>query len=199
MTWAWPWPGWWWRCGGGAAGSQPNRSTDRAPTALKTSLTWEPVSGFEPLACRLQEVRPSALSARPARIPQTGAAMALISPGFTSKPVHEPVHDSHSDRRMLTTERYRGELRRPHRSGMDDGSGASAEPGTESRSFTAVGIGLAARQGAGRLVVHELMAQAPAGLGPIPRTTFAALKPLRLGQYSGSWSRPGAFSGWRRW
>jgi hypothetical protein len=26
----------------------------------KPSLTWEPVSGFEPLACRLQEVRPCA-------------------------------------------------------------------------------------------------------------------------------------------
>ncbi len=52
----------------------------------------EPVSGFEPLACRLQEARPSARSARPARIPQAGAAMALISPGSIRKPVHEPVH-----------------------------------------------------------------------------------------------------------
>ena len=50
--------------------------------------------GSESITCRLQEVWPSARSARPAPIPQTGAAMALISPGSTSKPVHEPVHGS---------------------------------------------------------------------------------------------------------
>jgi len=69
------------------------RSTERALAGPKPYLNWEPVSGFEPLACRLQEVWPSARSARPARIPQTGAAMTLISPGSTTRPVHEPVHD----------------------------------------------------------------------------------------------------------
>jgi hypothetical protein len=43
---------------------------DRAAYNL---LTWEPVSGFEPLTCRLQEVRPYALSV-------LTAAMAQVIP-----------------------------------------------------------------------------------------------------------------------
>ena len=31
------------------------RSTDRAARRSNTPLTWEPVSGFEPLTCRLQD------------------------------------------------------------------------------------------------------------------------------------------------
>jgi hypothetical protein len=34
-----------------------NRSTQRDYEAAICTLTWEPVSGFEPLACRLQEAR----------------------------------------------------------------------------------------------------------------------------------------------
>jgi hypothetical protein len=68
-----------------------------APLTLQSVLEtagWEPVSGFEPLACRLQVAWPRAPGALPARMPQTLAAMALISPASASKPVHEPVHDS---------------------------------------------------------------------------------------------------------
>ena len=32
-----------------------NRSTQRGCDATITILTWEPVSGFEPLTCRLQD------------------------------------------------------------------------------------------------------------------------------------------------
>src|SRR5689334_3505220 len=43
-------------------------------------LTWEPVSGFEPLTCRLQEIRPRppcALAARMARVIALTAPTAL--------------------------------------------------------------------------------------------------------------------------
>ena len=41
-----------------AAPARNVRSTSRDKQRPLTLLTWEPVSGFEPLACRLQEVRP---------------------------------------------------------------------------------------------------------------------------------------------
>jgi len=34
------------------------------------------------------------------------ALMALAALGLTEAPVHEPVHDHHSERLMSTTERY---------------------------------------------------------------------------------------------
>jgi len=34
------------------------------------------------------------------------ALMALAALGLTEAPVHEPVHDHHSERPMSTTERY---------------------------------------------------------------------------------------------
>jgi hypothetical protein len=55
-------------------------------------LIWEPVSGFEPLTCRLQEVRPSAPRALPAPIAQPGARMALSSLDFSGWTFHDPFH-----------------------------------------------------------------------------------------------------------
>jgi hypothetical protein len=45
------------------------------------------------------------------------ALMALTALGLTEAPVHEPVHDHHSERPMSTTERYHAprEIRRSGR------------------------------------------------------------------------------------
>ena len=61
------------------------------PGAL-SRLTWEPVSGFEPLTCRLQVVRlraPYVLAAPMARLI---ALAALVALGLSSAPFHEPFH-----------------------------------------------------------------------------------------------------------
>jgi hypothetical protein len=50
------------------------------------------VSGFEPLACRLQEVRPHAPCALAAPMARVIALMALTALGLSGAPVHEPVH-----------------------------------------------------------------------------------------------------------
>jgi hypothetical protein len=55
-------------------------------------LTWEPVSGFEPLTCRLQEVRPRALSALAARMARVIALEALATLGLSGASFHEPFH-----------------------------------------------------------------------------------------------------------
>jgi hypothetical protein len=52
----------------------------------------EPVSGFEPLACRLQEVRPRATRALTARMTRVIALMALAALGLSGAPSHEPFH-----------------------------------------------------------------------------------------------------------
>ena len=57
------------------------------------TLSWEPVSGFEPLACRLQEVRPRAPNALAAQITRIIALMALTALGLPGEPFHEPFHD----------------------------------------------------------------------------------------------------------
>src|ERR1700685_1773360 len=62
------------------------------PERVVPPLTWEPVSGFEPLACRLQEVRPRASCALAARMTRVIALMALTALGLSEAPVHEPVH-----------------------------------------------------------------------------------------------------------
>ena len=55
-------------------------------------LTWEPVSGIEPLTCRLQEVRPSALSALAAQMTLVIALMTLAALGLSRAASHEPFH-----------------------------------------------------------------------------------------------------------
>jgi hypothetical protein len=54
-------------------------STARAP---KPPLSWEPVSGFEPLPCRLQEVRPHAPHALPAQMTRVIAADSTRGAGI---------------------------------------------------------------------------------------------------------------------
>jgi hypothetical protein len=54
--------------------------------------TWEPVSGIEPLTCRLQEARPCATRALAAQAARVIALMALAALGLSGEPVHEPVH-----------------------------------------------------------------------------------------------------------
>ena len=68
-------------------------------------LTWEPVSGFEPLTCRLQEVRPHAISALAAQMTQVIALMALAALGLSRGPVHEPVHANGRRQPVTVTER----------------------------------------------------------------------------------------------
>jgi len=58
-----------------------------------TLLSWEPVSGFEPLTCRLQEVRPYATCTLAALMAQVIALMALVGLELPGAPVHEPVHE----------------------------------------------------------------------------------------------------------
>ena len=59
---------------------------------VQVMLTWEPVSGFEPLTCRLQEVWPTAPRALAAQIAQPGAGMALFTLDFSGWPFHAPFH-----------------------------------------------------------------------------------------------------------
>jgi hypothetical protein len=66
---------------------------DSGTDETETASDLEPVSGFEPLACRLQEVRPNAPSVLAAQMTRIIALMALTALGLFGKPVHEPVHD----------------------------------------------------------------------------------------------------------
>jgi len=52
----------------------------------------EPVSGFEPLTCRLQVVRPRAPCVLAAMMARLIALTALAALGLSGDPVHEPVH-----------------------------------------------------------------------------------------------------------
>jgi hypothetical protein len=57
------------------------------------TIGYSPVRGFEPLTCRLQEVRPRAPVAPAAPMAQVNAPTALVALGLSWVPVHEPVHD----------------------------------------------------------------------------------------------------------
>jgi hypothetical protein len=58
------------------------------------------VSGFEPLTCRLQEVRHGAMRALPAQIAQPIALLAPAELGLSGRPFHDPFH---TGRRSLAT------------------------------------------------------------------------------------------------
>jgi hypothetical protein len=60
--------------------------------ARKPTLTWEPVSGIEPLTCRLQEARSRAAHALAAPIARIMALTALAALGLSEDPFHEPFH-----------------------------------------------------------------------------------------------------------
>jgi hypothetical protein len=69
------------------------------------SLTWEPVSGFEPLTCRLQEVRSQAAHALAAPMAQAIALTAPAALGLSSASSHEPFHADGGERSRAVTER----------------------------------------------------------------------------------------------
>ena len=70
----------------------------------KNFLYVEPVSGFEPLACRLQEVRPHAPYALAAPMTHVIALTALAALGLSRASSHEP---SHADGRTTVHDRNR--------------------------------------------------------------------------------------------
>jgi hypothetical protein len=83
----------------------PNRSTNVDAYRCLPSLTLEPVSGFEPLACRLQEVRPPAPHALPAQMARVIALAALAALGLSDDSFHEPFHAQGSGVRSSATVR----------------------------------------------------------------------------------------------
>ena len=66
-------------------------------------LTWEPVSGIEPLTCRLQEVRPPAPSALTALMARVIARIALVALGLSGATFHEPFHADKDQHPMAVT------------------------------------------------------------------------------------------------
>jgi len=85
------------------------RPTDRSTRASAgraiTVVIWEPVSGFEPLACRLQEVRPRAPCVLAAQMPRVIALTALAALGLFCASSHEPFHAHGGQGSMVVTER----------------------------------------------------------------------------------------------
>jgi len=69
------------------------------------SLNWEPVSGFEPLTCRLQEVCSQAAHALAAPMAQSIALMAPTALGLFGASSHEPFHADGRQWSMAVTER----------------------------------------------------------------------------------------------
>jgi len=70
-----------------------NRSMQRSCEAVILCLTWgEPVSGIEPLTCRLQEARFVAICALTALMTEVIALMALTELGFSGGSSHDPSH-----------------------------------------------------------------------------------------------------------
>jgi hypothetical protein len=65
---------------------------DPGASRAETPSYLEPVSGIEPLTCRLQEVRHYARWALAAQMAQIIALTALTTLGLSGAPVHEPVH-----------------------------------------------------------------------------------------------------------
>jgi hypothetical protein len=65
----------------------------------------EPPSGSEPMAYRLQEVRPHAPSALAAPTARVIALMALVALGLSEAPVHEPVHGRRQTISVIVTQR----------------------------------------------------------------------------------------------
>ena len=57
-----------------------------------SGLSWEPVSGFEPLTCRLQEACPGAVRPLPAPMPYESALAAPKTRVFLGDPFHDPFH-----------------------------------------------------------------------------------------------------------
>jgi hypothetical protein len=74
-------------------GPTPPSVTATGVQPAPDGATWEPVSGFEPLTCRLQEVRPYAACTLAALMARVIALIALVGLELSGAPVHEPVHE----------------------------------------------------------------------------------------------------------
>ena len=68
------------------------------------------MSGFEPLTCRLQEVRPGALCVLAAPMTQGVALTAPAALGLPAASVHEPVHARHSKSLLCVVSTASGNL-----------------------------------------------------------------------------------------
>ena len=83
------------RCLSGTGHSFHGSDSRSRQTKENASLTYwyiEPVSGFEPLTCRLQEACSRALCPLPAPMPHESATAAPITRGFPDGPFHDPFH-----------------------------------------------------------------------------------------------------------
>ena len=78
----------------------PRTGAHRGPVP---GLTWEPVSGFEPLTCRLQEVRPHAPRALAAPMARVIALTAPTALGLFGGTFHEPFHADGVRQLMVVT------------------------------------------------------------------------------------------------
>ena len=74
------------------APGQEQRPRPAQQTVPERANAWEPVSGIEPLTCRLQEGRPRAPSTLAAPMAQVIALMALVALGISGRTFHEPFH-----------------------------------------------------------------------------------------------------------
>src|SRR5271166_2134485 len=63
-------------------------SAIKAEAKAQLPLSWEPVSGSEPMACRLQEARPRASCALAAQMTRVIAQTTLAALGLSDAPVH---------------------------------------------------------------------------------------------------------------
>ena len=70
-------------------------------------MNWEPVSGFEPLTCRLQEVCSQAAHALAAPMTQAIALTAPTALGLFCASYHEPFHAHGGQESMVVAERSR--------------------------------------------------------------------------------------------
>ena len=82
-------------------------SVNGLPVQDRSPQTWEPVSGFEPLACRLQEVCSQAAHALAAPMTQAIALTAPAALGLFCASSHEPFHAHGGQESMAVTERSR--------------------------------------------------------------------------------------------
>ena len=81
------------------------RHVEAAHSGYLPWLNWEPVSGFEPLACRLQEVCSQATHALAAPMAQGIALTAPAALGLCNASSHEPFHANGGQQPMAITQR----------------------------------------------------------------------------------------------
>jgi hypothetical protein len=87
------------------SGVRPSDASLSSLPSADSLLTWEPVSGIEPLTCRLQEVRPQAPSALAAPMARVIALTTPTALGLSDGTFHEPFHAFGGNWPMAVTER----------------------------------------------------------------------------------------------